>query len=399
MNFKEIKDGIYYVGTNDFTTKLFEALWPLPLGISYNSYIVKGEKIALVDCVEISQSNKLANNVKSIIGVRHPDYLIINHMEPDHSGAINVLRTYFPDMKIVGNAITLDMVRGFYGIYDNLIEVSDNDTIDLGGKILRFRLTPMVHWPETMMTYIEEDRTLFSGDAFGCFGALNGGIVDADINTTPYFPEMYRYYSNIIGKYGKAVQRAFSKISDLEIEYICPAHGPVWYEEIDRVFSIYNRLSRYIGEPGVVVAYGSMYGNTAAMADAIAIRLSSNGIKDVKIYNVSYSHQSYILGDIFRYSGLVIGSPTYSGGLFPPIETLIAAIKNRGLCNRVVATFGSFSWGAQAVKTMNSMLENCRLLNLDNISSVESKHAPTPSTIAACYHLADRLSRNLVSEF
>ena len=171
MNFKEIKDGIYYVGTNDFTTKLFEALWPLPLGISYNSYIVKGEKIALVDCVEISQSNKLANNVKSIIGVRHPDYLIINHMEPDHSGAINVLRTYFPDMKIVGNAITLDMVRGFYGIYDNLIEVSDNDTIDLGGKILRFRLTPMVHWPETMMTYIEEDRTLFSGDAFGCFGA------------------------------------------------------------------------------------------------------------------------------------------------------------------------------------------------------------------------------------
>ena len=393
MNIKKITSSVYYTGVNDFSTYLFEALWPIPFGISYNSYVVKGENIALIDGVSLCQSDNYIQQLKHTIGDQHPKYLIINHMEPDHSGALKILRTIYPHITIVGNRKTLEMINGFYDINTNTLEIKDGDTLNIGGKTLKFIITPMIHWPETMMTYLIEDNLLFSGDAFGSFGALNGGIIDSDIDIENYIPEIYRYYSNILGKYGQFVQKALSKINDFTIDYICPAHGPIWHEEIDLIVSIYNRLSLHKGDPGVVIVYASMYGNTATITDIIASQLSCAGIQDIKIHNAAHSHLSYILSDVFRYKGLIIGSPTYSGSIFPTIEALLLAIKKRGLKNRIVATFGTYSWGKSPVNEMNHILEECNLL--DNIPSIEAKYAPNTSIIPQCqclaYHIANHL--------
>lgn len=213
MNFKEITKGVYYAGVNDRVTTLFEGLWPLPAGVSYNSYVVKGDdSIALIDTVRIDEVREFLENVRSVAPDRKIDYLVVNHMEPDHSGSIPEVVMAYPDIRIVGNAQTIGMIKGFYHIDDDsrFLEVKDGSVLDLGGRELQFHLTPMVHWPETMMTYLADCRLLFSGDAFGCFGALNGGVTDSEMETDHYFPEMYRYYSNIVGKYGKFVQRALA---------------------------------------------------------------------------------------------------------------------------------------------------------------------------------------------
>ena len=396
MNIQAITEEIYYVGVNDRTTGRFEALWPLPLGVTYNSYIVKGsKKTALIDGVEISEACRLKKNIREIIGCEAPDYLVINHMEPDHSGSIGILRSFFPEMTIVGNAKTLEMVKGFYGIEDNVLKVADNDTLDLGSMTLSFHLTPMVHWPETMMTYVKEKSTLFTGDAFGCFGALNGAVVDSEMDTEPYIPEMYRYYSNIVGKYGVFVQKALAKLKGLDLAYICPTHGPVWHDQIGKVVDIYDRLSRYEGETGAVIVYGSMYGNTEDMAETIARRLAECGVKNIRMHNASFSHLSYILSDIFRYKGLIIGAPTYSNSLFPPIEALVQAIKTREIKNRVIATFGSHTWAPQSVKRMNRVLEEGKIKTAD-IAPVEMKQAVTPATEKALCELAEAVADELL---
>ncbi len=396
MNIQAITEGVYYVGVNDRTTYRFEAMWPLPSGVTYNSYIVKGaDKTALIDGVEISEACKLKKNIREIIGREAPDYLIINHMEPDHSGSISILRSFFPDMTIVGNAKTLEMVKGFYGIEDNLLKVADNDSLDLGGLTLSFHLTPMVHWPETMMTYVKEKSTLFPGDAFGCFGALNGAVIDSEMDIEPYFPEMYRYYSNIVGKYGTFVQKALAKLKDLNLSYICPTHGPVWHKYIDRTVDIYDRLSRYEAENGVVIVYGSMYGNTEEMAEIIARRLAECGIKSIKMHNASKSHLSYILSDVFRYRGLIIGAPTYSNTLFPPIEAFMQAIKTRELKNRVIATFGSCTWAPQSVKRITSVLEEAKIDTKD-IESVDMKQAVSADTEKSLVQMAEKFADELM---
>ena len=271
MNIHEICNGVYYVGVNDRTTHRFEGLWPLPAGVSYNSYIVKGERVALIDTVHVAQSSKFLNRIGEIIGDAAIDYLVINHMEPDHSGSIEAIKAKYPALKIVGNGKTAAMLKGFYGIgSEDVLTVADGDVIDLGGgKTLKFVFTPMVHWPETMMTYMEQDGVLFSGDAFGCFGALNGGVVDSQMDTTLYYPEMYRYYSNIVAKYGQFVQKAIAKFDGVSIRYVCSTHGPVWHDEIARVVDTYSRMARFEGEPGVVVAYASMYGNTEELAETV----------------------------------------------------------------------------------------------------------------------------------
>lgn len=392
----KIFDGFYYVGVNDRVTHKFESLWPLPYGVSYNSYLVKENKIALIDSVELSEIDLLNENIQDAIGKTSPDYLIINHMEPDHSGAIKILHNLYPDMVIVGNAKTLEMVRGYYGITEKTLKVADNDTLDLGGVTLTFKLTPMVHWPETMMTYVNEWNMLFSGDAFGCFGALNGGIIDSETDVEMYIPEMYRYYSNIVGKYGVFVQKAIAKFADTKIEYICPTHGPIWHDDIARVIDIYDRLSKYEAETGVTIVYGSMYGHTEKMADMIARQLAKRGIKNIRIHNVAKSDLSYILSDIFKYKGLIIGSPTYSNTLFPPVEDVLSAIANRELKNRAVASFGNFTWGGQAVKRINSALEQAKLL-VPDIISVEAKMNSDETAKNNCIALADAIADNLLS--
>ncbi len=357
MNIHEICNGIYYVGVNDRTTHRFEGLWPLPQGVSYNSYIVKGERVALIDTVHIAQSAKFLVRIEEIVGDRPIDYLVINHMEPDHSGSIQAIKAKYPQLKIVGNSKTVAMIKNYYGISDGIEVVADGDVIDLGGRSLKFVLTPMVHWPETMMTYVEQEGVLFSGDAFGCFGALNGGVIDSQMDTAGYYPEMYRYYSNIVAKYGTFVEKAIARFDGVKINYVCSTHGPVWHNEIGRVVDLYSRLARFEAEPGVVVAYASMYGNTEELAETIAAELSRNGVRNIRVHNLSKTHLSFILADVMRYNGLIVGGPTYNNGLFPEVERLLSALKGRDLKNRYVGCFGSGTWAPVSGKNIKACLD------------------------------------------
>lgn len=390
MNIREITKGVHYVGVNDRTTEKFESLWPLPYGVSYNSYIVKGgEKTALIDTVEIGSIRDLFHSIMSQIGSAKIDYLVINHMEPDHSGGINAVLSAYPDAKLVGNKQTIAMVKGYYHVDDDrFLEITDGSILDLGDKSLRFILTPMVHWPETMMTYIEEDGILFSGDAFGTFGALNGGVVDYEMETGWYKDEMYRYYSNIVGKYGRFVQKALEKTSGLEIKYICSTHGPVWHSKIKDVVDIYNRLSKYESEPGVTIIYGSMYGNTAEVAEEIARQLASRGVKNIKIHNAAKSDLSYMISDAFRYKGLIVGSPTYSMHIFPPVEQFMIAMETREIKSKVLATFGSFTWASASNKHLG---EYALKSKLDVVAQFEMKHAPNSDTYQKVAELAEKV--------
>lgn len=398
MYIRNISEKIAYVGVNDRTTLRFEALWPLPNGVSYNSYLVKGsEKTALIDTVELGHSREFMEALKNEWGIDKIDYLVINHMEPDHSGSIPAVIDANPDLKIVGNKKTIDMIGGFYHIYDpeRFIEIKDGETLSLGDLTLEFILTPMVHWPETMMTYCREEKTIFTGDAFGTFGALNGGLIDDEMDCSLYFDEIYRYYSNIVGKYGRFVVAALGKIASLEINYICSTHGPVWHSKIAEVTEIVSRLARYESEPGVTIIYGSMYGNTADMAELFAMELNKRGVKKIKIHNAATTELSYMISDAFRYSGLIIGGPTYSNGLFPPIVQFIDAIKTREIRNKTVAAFGGYSWAPFATKTIAARLGE---MPLHDAGSVAMKQAMTPEIENEIKEIADRFADMLKHE-
>lgn len=352
MNIRNITDGIYYSGTNDRITERFESMWPLPLGVSYNSYVVEGsEKVALMDTVRIETVREYISQLEEILSGKDVDYLVIHHMEPDHSGSIPEVLSRWPNLKIVGNSQTISMVKGFHICQDDsrFVTVKDQDTIDLGGITLKFVMTPMVHWPETMMTYVEERNLLFSGDAFGCFGALNGAVVDSQMDVDRYWPEMYRYYSNIVGKYGKFVQKALDKLKDVKLDYICSTHGPVWHDNIEKVIKITDSLSNYQSESGVTIVYGSMYGNTGEIAEEIAVGLAENGVKNIRIHNVATSSMSDIIADAFRYKGLVVGSATYSMGLMPRVQEFLEAMKVREIKGKVLAGFSGYTWAAGPV--------------------------------------------------
>lgn len=390
----EIVKGVHYVGVNDRTTTRFEGIWPLPYGVSYNSYLVCGaQKNAVIDGVEVSHCFKQIDRIKEIKQDIKIDYLIINHMEPDHSGGVVALCREFPEIKVVGNAKTADMLKGYYGLEKNVVVVADGDCIDLGGKTLQFHLTPMIHWPETMMTYLVEDKMLFAGDAFGCFGALNGGIVDTEMDTSGYYPEMTRYYSNIVAKYGLFVQKALAKFADVPVDYICSTHGPVWHDELKKVIGVYDKLSRGESEDGVVIAYASMYGNTEEMVDVVARQLAVNGIKNIKVHNVSYSDESLILRDIYTYKGLIVMSPTYNGCAFPKIEALLSSLQLRATSGKVFACAGSFTWASAAVKRINAMVEKLKFTHVDGY--VEMKQGMSGDVAEKCRILADRFAAEL----
>lgn len=388
-----IKGNVHYVGVNDRTKHLFEGMWPLPYGVSYNSYLIDDEKIALIDTVDICYFEVYLRKIKQVIGERPIDYLIINHMEPDHSGSIRLIKQHYPDIVIVGNKQTFGMVEGFYGVTGEQHLVADGDSLDLGKHKLRFYMTPMVHWPETMMTFDETEHILFSGDAFGCFGTIDGGFLDTRMNIDKYWREMERYYSNIVGKYGCPVQKALAKLKDLPISTICSTHGPVWTENIAKVVGVYDRLSRYEAEEGVVIAYGSMYGNTEQMAEAIASELSAQGIRNIVMHNVSKSDPSYIIADVFRYKGLIIGSPTYSNQIYPEIESLLSKLLVRELKGRYLAYFGSFTWAGAAVRRMADFAEKSKYELVGD--PVEMKQAMKDITYTQCENLAKAMADRL----
>ncbi len=391
----KINGDIHYVGVNDRNSHLFEGLWPLPYGVSYNSYLIVDEMVALVDTVDICYFEVYIRKIKQILGKRPVDYLIINHMEPDHSGSIRLIKQEYPNIIIVGNKQTFGMVEGFYGVTGEQYLVGDGDFLKLGKHKLRFYMTPMVHWPETMMTFEESTGTLFAGDAFGCFGALNGGFIDKHINTDIYWEEMIRYYSNIVGKYGSPVQRALKKLSGLELKTICSTHGPVWVDEpnIKKVVELYNKLSLYEAEEGVVIVYGTMYGNTELMAEEIASELSALGIKNIVLHNANKSDPSYIIKDVFKYKGLIIGSPTYNGQIYPRIDGILSDILLRQLKNRYFGYFGSCSWAGAAVKQMGDFVTKSKFELVAD--PIEMKHAMKEINYQQCTHLAKSMAERL----
>ena len=357
-----ISEHIYSVGVNDSEKVLFEGLWPLPYGVSYNSYIIADEKVALVDTVEGGFEEEYLANIREAIGDRAIDYLIVNHMEPDHSSLTAYMLNTYPELKIIANAKTLPMLQGYYSIpKDKVIVVAEGDTVSLGATTLRFHMIPMVHWPETMVTYLEEEHTLFSGDAFGTFGTVAENIVDETDTFEQYRDERMRYYSNIVGKYGGPVQTALKKLAGVQIDRICSTHGPVWENNIAQVVALYDKMSRYEVERGVVIVYGSMYGNTAAAADALAMELEERGIPyaihDLAGNNESGLGVSGALRDVFKYDTIVAGSPTYNGCIYPPVETFMKSLSSRMIKGRRFYAFGSYTWASTSVKLLNKMAQ------------------------------------------
>lgn len=393
---KEIANKIYYVGVNDRQKALFENMWPLPYGVSYNSYLIVDEKTVLVDTVDVCYSDIFLKKIADTLDGRPLDYLIVNHMEPDHAGSIRLLRQQYPEVQIIGNKQTFGMLDGYHGITTGLYEVKEGDTLNIGHHQLAFYMAPMVHWPEVMVTYDATDKILFSADAFGTYGTLDGGVIDTDMNTEHFWEEMIRYYSNIVGKYGNPVQRALQKLSALDIQTICSTHGPVWHKHIAKAIDIYDRLSRYEGEEGVVILYGSMYGNTEQMAEAIASALSEGGIKNIVMHNVSKSPASYILKDVFKYNALIVGSPTYSNSLFPEVEAILSKIEMREVKNRLYGYFGSFTWAGAAVKRLATFGEKMKWETVG--VPVEQKQGLKADKYYACRELGLAMAEQLKSK-
>jgi flavorubredoxin len=307
-------------------------------------------------------------------------------------------------VQIIGNKKTFDMMRGFYQLEEGLVEVKNADSIALGSKTLNFVLTPMVHWPETMVTLCvdsvavaQQQTVLFSGDAFGCFGALNGAIIDEKMNCDEFWAEMERYYSNIVGKYGTPVQMALKKLAGVKIDYICSTHGPVWHQYIDKVIAMYDRLSKYEAEPGLVICYGTMYGNTERAAEVIARAASEAGVKNIVMHNVSKTHHSYIIRDVFRYKGLIVGAPTYNTGLYHEMDVLLSELSQKDIKGRLFGWFGSYGWASKAVAEIARWNEE-KLKYVPVGEPVEIKQSLTPETFAQCEALGRAMAEQLMAE-
>ncbi len=389
----KINDSLHYIGVNDRETQLFENLWPLEHGVSYNSYLMTGEKNALLDTVKITKVDSFIEKVREVLGDRPLDYLIVHHMEPDHSGSIRTVIDHYPDVTIVGNKKTAEFLNNFYGITENIQVVADGESLDLGDHKLTFYTTPMVHWPESMVSFEENTGTLFSQDAFGGFGALNGPIFDDEINWEFYAEETIRYFANIVGKFSKQVQAALKKLGGLDIKMICPVHGPIWRENPGIIVDMYDKLSRYESEEGVVIVYGSMYGNTEVMAETIARGLAEEGIKNIKIFDVSKTHNSHIMKEIWKYRGLILGSCTYNNYLFPEMANLLSVIKMNKLQNHILGMFGSYSWSGGALKALKEFGENCEYDVIEE--TVEAKGAPTKEDLEKCHEIAVQMANKL----
>ena len=389
-----LAENIYFLGFNDRRTHLFENIWPIPHGISYNSYLLVDEKIALVDTVERAFIDEYLDNIEAIIGKRKVDYLIINHMEPDHSGALKAIVQKYPDIILVGNKKTLGFIESFYMEPKNILIVHDDHRLELGKLKILFQTIPMVHWPETMVAFEGTNKILFSGDAFGSYGTLDGGIFDDEINLDFYEVEVMRYFTNIVGKYCPHTQRAIQKLAPLDIKMIAATHGPVWRNDLNWILTRYNKWSSYDLEKGVVIVYGSMYGNTQKMAEVIARRIAERGIKNIRVYDASKTHSSHIINDIFKYKGFIVGSAAYNNAMFPNVETLISTIEHMGPKNHYLGIFGNFSWNGGGVKNLMTFAENIKWELV--YKPIEERGALKPDNHRELLNLADAMADKLL---
>ena len=368
---RKVTNDITWVGCNDRRLALFENLFPIPRGVSYNSYLIQDEKTVLMDTVDSSASQQFLENVAYALKGRDLDYLIVQHMEPDHCGTIvEVMRTY-PQAKVVGSVKALQMIGQFYDVSgfdaeERMMAVKEGDTLATGAHTLHFLMAPMVHWPEVMVTYDEKDKALFSADAFGTFGALNGKLFSDEVDFEgEWLPDARRYYANIVGKYGVQVQALLKKAAAVDIQMICPLHGPVWRSGLSWFMDKYDKWSRYEPEDkAVAIIYGSIYGNTENAADALASRLTDKGVKDVKMYDVSRTHVSELIAEIFRCSHVVLTCSTYNGGIYPPMADLLEDTKALSAQNRTVALMENGTWAAASGRLITAKLEEMKNITL-----------------------------------
>jgi len=374
FNLKKIKEDIIWVGANDRRLAMFEGVYSVPQGVSYNSYLVKDEKTVLFDTVDKAVRQRFFENLEAALEGRSLDYLVIQHMEPDHSAAFVELIKCNPSVKIVCNSKTYDFIKQFYNLDINAQIVNENDTLNTGRHTFHFIMAPMVHWPEVMVTYDSTDKILFSADAFGSFGALNGAIFadEVDFNNN-YMDDFRRYYSNIVGKYGTQVQSLLEKASSLSIEMICPLHGFVWRGNFSNIISKYTLWSTYQPEEnGVMIAYASVYGNTENAAEILSSKLRDKGIKTV-MYDVSVSSASEIIAAAFKWSHLVFASTTYNAGIFISMEEVINDLVAHNIQNRKVAIIENGSWAASSGSLIREKLEKCKDIKiLDQMLSIKS---------------------------
>ena len=380
-----ISDTIRYVGVNDKTLDLFESQYRIPNGVSYNSYVILDEKVVVMDTVDKRASNEWLKNLESVLGDRKVDYLVVQHLEPDHAANIKNLSEKYPEMKLVGNEKTFNMLPQFFDIdlTDKKIVVAEGDELNLGNHTLQFFMAPMVHWPEVMVSYEKTEKILFSADGFGKFGAL-----DIDDEWTP---EARRYFINIVGKYGSPVQALLKKASTLDIKTICPLHGPILNENLGFYIDKYNTWSSYIPEEeGTVVAYASIHGNTADSARKMVEILKNKGEKNVVLYDLSRADMSEVIADSFRFDKLIVAAATYDGGVFPCMEDFLLHLKHKNFQNRKVGIIENGSWTPLAGKCMKDIFEKMRNINICN-SLVTIKSVAKDENIETMKSLADEI--------
>lgn len=375
---RKITEDLYWVGSEDRRLNLFENLFPIPRGIAYNSYLIKDEKNILIDTVDYSVGRQFLENIKYVLNGEKIDYLIVNHMEPDHCSLIEELTFKYPEMKIICNNQTIKMIKQFYDFdIDSKAEiVKEGQTIKTGKHEFQFIMAPLVHWPEVMVTYDITNKTLFSADAFGSFGALNGNLFNDDTDfEKEWLSDARRYYTNIVGKYGAQVQNLLKKASNLEINMICPLHGVIWRNNLNYIIQKYDKWSKYEPEEnGVLIVYSSVYGNTENVVNSLSNYLGQNGIKNIAIYDSSNTDVSYLVSESFKYSNIVIAATTYNLGLFPTIEHYLLDIKRLNLQNRTVSIIENSTWVQGIVtKEVNKILTEMKNINiLEKTYSIKS---------------------------
>lgn len=393
QNIQKIHENLIYVGASDRRLALFENVYPIPRGVSYNSYVLLDEKTVLFDTVDASVAQQFYENVEAALAGRKLDYVVVHHMEPDHAATLMDLLLRHPETTVVTTAKAAQMIEQFFGAKPaNVQAVKEGDTLATGTHTLVFTMAPMVHWPEVMMTYDSTSKTLFSADAFGTFGALSGNLFADEVNFEhEWLNDARRYYINIVGKYGLQVQNVLKKAATLDIQTICPLHGPVWRENLVWFIGKHDTWSKNEPEDrGVVIIYGSIYGHTEAAALRLGTLLSERGVRGIKAYDASHTHASKLVAECFRVSHVVLASSTYNNGIFTPMENLLADLKAHAWQKRTVALIENGSWAAQSGKLMRAELEQMKDIAIVG-DMVSLKSAATPTQEQQLAALADAI--------
>lgn len=397
QNIQPISQDLIYVGVSDRRTALFENVYPIPRGVSYNSYVLLDEKAALFDTTDASVASQFFENVQAALAGRRLDYVVVHHMEPDHAATLMDLMLRYPEAMVVTTAKAAQMMEQFFGSKPAQLQaVKEGDTLSLGRHNLVFIMAPMVHWPEVMMTYDTTDKVLFSADAFGTFGALSGNIFADEVNFEgEWLNDARRYFVNIVGKYGQPVQVVLKKAAALDIQMICPLHGPVWRSNLEWFIGKHDVWSRYEPEEkGVVIIYGSIYGHTEAAAMRMGTLLAQRGVKNIKAYDASRTHTSKLVAECFRVSHVVFASSTYNNGIFTPMENLLLDLKAHDWKRRTVALIENGTWASQSGKLMRAELEQMKEITIVG-ETVSLKSAATPAQEEQLATLADAIAATL----